>query len=97
MKQGKTYIVLSTGLLTILVFILLMSSIFVHLAAAASFDCVKATTSVEKLICSVKTISDLDDILSSRYKAVLLSASDKDAVKAEQRSWLKRTKKCVQG
>ncbi|PUA29736.1 MAG: hypothetical protein B0W54_03975 [Cellvibrio sp. 79] len=56
---------------------------------AASFDCTKASTSIEKLVCSSPTASNLDERLSAVYKTALEQATDKDSLKQQQRIWLK--------
>lgn len=57
---------------------------------AASFDCAKATTSMEKLICSNDYISDLDEELGQAYKEALVKYADKkDILVRQQRNWLK--------
>jgi uncharacterized protein len=69
------------------VFALLFSSMALT-AHAASFDCAKAQTAVEKLICSDTDLSDLDAKLGGEYKQALASADNVDALKAEQRTWI---------
>lgn len=62
-----------------------------------SYDCVKADSDVEKAICHVKELADLDVQLGSRYKALLarMSAADRASLKTEQREWIaKRDKEC---
>lgn len=66
----------------------------------ASFDCSKATTNVEKLICqdtaASRTVSELDSTMSNIYAAKLADASDPDALKKEQRHWLNNVRnKCA--
>lgn len=56
---------------------------------AASFDCAKAATQVEHLICDTSTLSQLDDTLAATYKATL--ASDPSA-RERQTSWLRNTR-----
>lgn len=56
---------------------------------AASFDCDKASTHVEKLICSNPDLSQLDSDLGAAYKAAMNKAVNKDNIKQEQRHWLK--------
>jgi uncharacterized protein len=56
---------------------------------AASFDCAKASTDVEKMICSDSAISQLDSDLGVAYKAAMDKAENKDLLKQEQRLWLK--------
>jgi uncharacterized protein len=60
---------------------------------AASFDCGKATTKVEKMICADPKISALDDALARAYQNMMNKASidQKKRVLAEQSHWLKFT------
>jgi uncharacterized protein len=57
-------------------------------AHAASFDCAKATTSIEKTICADGNISDLDSQLMQSYKKSMSTAVNAEALKLEQRAWL---------
>lgn len=58
---------------------------------AASFDCAKASTILEKLICSDKELNALDDALGKAYWNTLDKATDRDALKSDQRAWLRST------
>jgi len=58
-------------------------------AAAASFDCAKAATAVEKIVCADKGISALDDELNRLYQQRLAVALDQEGMKSMQRNWLK--------
>jgi uncharacterized protein len=59
-------------------------------AQAASFDCAKAQTKVEKIICKpFSSSSKLDDELSIAYQWAVLRAKDPQQVKKDQRQWLK--------
>ncbi len=64
--------------------------------AAASFDCRRAATVVEKEICGITAFQDLDRDIATTYTAALaaLSAADADALRAEQRAWLKERDDC---
>lgn len=65
-------------------------------AQAASFDCGKAGTKVEKLICADSAISRLDDELAKVYGGALKLSPDKSRLMQEQREWLKaRNRKCT--
>ena len=65
-------------------------------APAASFDCAKATTLVEKAICADSELSARDVALMAAYKHALVEASDANRLKAEQRAWLKNVRnKCL--
>ncbi|MFA5170829.1 MAG: hypothetical protein WC426_04605 [Sulfuriferula sp.] len=37
-------------------------------ASAASFDCARASTKVEQMICSIPTLSSLDEQLDAQFK-----------------------------
>lgn len=52
-----------------------------------SFDCMKATTAVEKAICAEPKLALLDASMADAYKAVLAIAPDKDAIKRQQSDW----------
>ena len=56
--------------------------------SAASFDCSKASNKVERTICSVASISALDEKLAVAYKKAGSS------YKQSQRDWLKKRNKC---
>jgi uncharacterized protein len=57
---------------------------------AASFDCSKATTTVEHLVCDTPLISKLDETLDKDYRDVLAKATEKQKlqIRTEQRHWL---------
>ncbi|MDR1284953.1 MAG: lysozyme inhibitor LprI family protein [Campylobacteraceae bacterium] len=57
----------------------------------ASFDCKKAKTDVEKLICSNEELSRLDEELNEAYKKLLAMTNndDKKMIIQEQREWVK--------
>lgn len=59
--------------------------------AGPSFDCAKASSKVEKLICSDKSLSDTDAMLAEDYKALLAITDDK-GVKQRQLAWLKNVR-----
>lgn len=58
---------------------------------AASFDCTKARSNIEKAICSDPTLSQLDETLASEYKKARskLSPSADRTFVSGQRSWLR--------
>ncbi|MGL1932213.1 MAG: lysozyme inhibitor LprI family protein [Desulfotalea sp.] len=62
---------------------------------AASFDCTKAGTRIEKLICSDAEISMLDTELGKAYKQARKETSDLNQLKVEQRKWISKVRnKC---
>jgi uncharacterized protein len=75
--------------LILVIFFLLIVAGNVH---AASFDCGKATSEVEKLICGDKGLSELDESLSKAYREVLRSVPDPADLKQEQVKWLREVR-----
>ena len=63
-------------------------------AEAASFDCTKAKSSVEKAICSDVELSNLDESLAKVYKVALKEHPVQNFVRAQQRDWLNLNKYC---
>ena len=59
------------------------------IASAASFDCSKASNTIERAICNNRGISLLDDELASLYKELMQKHPLPDYVKARQRDWNK--------
>ncbi|HEY4250483.1 MAG TPA: lysozyme inhibitor LprI family protein [Roseomonas sp.] len=66
-----------------------------QLAQAASFDCLRASTAVERLICADPRLSQLDDDLALAYRQALARAGDGQSLRSEQREWLRRRGACV--
>ncbi len=62
------------------------------LCNAASFDCSKAQSRIEKMICSDTFASRLDDSLSAVYRHALDSADKPNTLKSDQKQWLKTTR-----
>jgi len=60
-----------------------------NLSFAASFDCAKAGTSIEKMICSNESVSKLDDELSKAYKIGIERTPEKKIYQSSQNIWLK--------
>ena len=67
------------------------SAFWLNTAHAASFDCAKAQTKVEKVICADPSISDLDSRLGKVYGQDLAKANpeQKKQLIADERHWLK--------
>lgn len=59
-------------------------------AIEASFDCTKASSKIEKLICSSPGTADADRRLAAAYAAVKSKSADPSAVKADQVAWIKQ-------
>lgn len=61
-------------------------------AFAPSFDCAKASTGPERLICSDRDLSKLDVALSQAYSKAREKSADKNKLKSEQLEWFKRSR-----
>lgn len=61
----------------------------------ASFNCKKAGTFIEHTICNDDKLSKLDEDLAKAYKSAK-KKTDKNALKKEQRKWLKTKRKSCQ-
>ncbi len=61
-------------------------------AHAASFDCAKAGTEIEKMICGDAELSELDSQLGQVYVRSLAWSPDQEALQREQRSWLREVR-----
>lgn len=61
-----------------------------HTAAAASFDCAKATTVMEETICGVPDLSKADEVLAVAYATAIggLSKPATNEMREGQRDWL---------
>lgn len=79
-------------------YIALLAFAFIGTAHAASFDCKKASTFVEKAICSNKTLGALDEVLSENYRYMLASDIGDGArkhLRESQRAWIKERNRCT--
>jgi len=65
-----------------------------YFSEAASFDCQKAQTKNEKLICITPELSQLDEKLAKQYSSSLKKSNDNgEVIKQSQRAWLKQINK----
>lgn len=62
---------------------------------AASFDCAKASTKVEKIICDNPEISQLDDELSASYKTALQDEKHAESIRQAQKQWMRERNGCA--
>jgi uncharacterized protein YecT (DUF1311 family) len=74
--------------------ILLTTTCVPIIGHAASFDCARASSRVERLICNTADVSKLDGSLSSAYKAFLKASSDPEMIRREQKEWLRKRDTC---
>lgn len=74
-----------------LAFCLILAPVYLH---AASFNCAKARTSVEKAICSSPELSASDDKLGRAYRAAQLNVPEAaELVRQSERNWLLATER----
>jgi uncharacterized protein YecT (DUF1311 family) len=75
---------------------LLFALVLIQSTYAASFDCQKAQSRIEKLICSDPMASILDSDLAKAYKQALKQSENRQKEIDEQRQWLKETRDACQ-
>lgn len=63
-------------------------------AQAASFDCGKAQSNVEKMVCANAELSRLDEEIARLYGDVFKKSPDEALLKKQQRGWLKARNRC---
>ena len=63
-------------------------------AQAASFDCSKASSNVEKIVCDTPSLSELDDELGTSYEEATHLANDEqqNRLETDQKYWLKHAR-----
>lgn len=64
-------------------------------AHAASFDCARAETKVEKLICADAELSKLDEDLAAAYTAAREVRGNEASLRTTQRQWQKERNSCT--
>ena len=64
-------------------------------ASGASFDCQRASTAVEQLICRDSELSELDDTLAESFTQEVDSAQSPNTLRAEQKAWLQKRNSCA--
>ena len=60
----------------------------------ASFDCGKAASKIERLICSSPETASADARLAKAYAAAKAKSTDANALKAQQVEWIKQDRNC---
>lgn len=74
---------------------LFIMGVLVNFSFAASFDCTKARTSQEGMVCADKTLSGLDEKLNRIYMSLKAQTVESGAIKRKQREWVKNVRdKC---
>lgn len=61
---------------------------------AAGFDCAKAATKIEKMICANATLSSLDDEMNAAYRQRLGLKSSEENIAESQKKWLIGRNRC---
>lgn len=92
--QANTNSVLAFLLLALLASLITPASL-----DAASFDCARAKTRVEKLVCAEPELSNLDEELAEQYRVTVQSATSerlRTRIRQEQTNWLKRRDACTE-
>ncbi|MHA1523613.1 MAG: lysozyme inhibitor LprI family protein [Alphaproteobacteria bacterium] len=64
-------------------------------AVAQSFDCAKASTADEQVVCTYDWLAALDEYMAERYRYLRkIPSIDKRALKQSQRAWLRDRANC---
>ena len=71
--------------------IAVLLTLFAETVAGASFNCARASTAVEKMICADPSLSRLDERLAAQYAAAMEHA-DSGLLRSGQRAWLRETR-----
>lgn len=76
---------------------LLVLAAFAIPASAASFDCGKASSAIEKAICADQRLGSLDSQVDGSYRRLIDSTPSADIpmLRDEQRGWLKQRNQCA--
>jgi len=76
---------------------LLSASVFLTALPAfgTSFNCKKASTNVEKIICTTRDLQVLDDNLDKTYRQALETSTYKSSLVHDQVGWLKDRNACT--
>lgn len=69
--------------------------VFSNLLFSASFNCTKASSDVERIICADAELSQLDTKMGFLYKKVYEQIDDKKDLLNKQRSWIKEREQCI--
>ena len=95
MKPSTQLAPAATGLTLLLLTGLCLTAVNAR-AASPSFDCAKASSEVEELICRDADLAKLDRSLSELYSVLLKNTpeSERKHLKAEQRGWVKGRNDC---
>lgn len=79
----------------LLVDVFVLGLFFSVTSQAASFDCTKASSKIEKIICTDKYLSKMDEDLAAAYKRGQQNDKQADFLRREQMVWLKGRNNCT--
>jgi uncharacterized protein len=72
---------------------IILGSLLLTTANAASFNCTRATSRIEQLICSDSQLSKSDEALAATYTNALKETTNPGSVRKQQRKWLGKLRK----
>src|ERR1035437_1204557 len=87
-------------MIAVFTMMLMVTAAFTGASQAASFDCAKAVSKTEKMICSTPALSKADEVMAAAYKTAIGLASrfapdDTKGIKEDQVAWLReRQRSC---
>ncbi|RBQ28573.1 lysozyme inhibitor LprI family protein [Aliarcobacter vitoriensis] len=74
---------------------ILLPILFYNLLFGASFNCTKASSYVEKMICADAQLSELDSKMGTLYKEASKNTTNKKELLDKQRTWVKDRENCT--
>jgi uncharacterized protein len=78
------------------ILLIIVGTLLLPVAQAASFDCLKAKSRIERMICKENGLSSQDVDLAKRYQYAIQNSSDKEKIISEQRQWLTNVRNACQ-
>lgn len=78
---------LKTKVAYAILFVMFFTLSITEKASAASYDCTKAKTTVEKTICLSPQLSRFDEVMASIYKTAIATDVDNTSLRQTQRDW----------
>lgn len=71
------------------------SSVPLTTIADPSFDCARALTQVERMICGDSSLADLDRKLAAAYAVAVQATKDPETLKVDQIQWIRERNRCL--
>lgn len=91
MRKKPRQLLLKVGMFIVLLSLSLSAA---TVSQSASFDCNKAATKVEKMICADPELAKLDDELAGVYQKAMKAEGQAEVTKLAQKDWLKERNLC---